>query len=96
MFRREVHSIGDLLKEYLRSQGLETPLLQKRLVDSWESVVGKVVASYTAEKYIKNQTLFVKVMNPALRQDLWMMRGQIVKRLNASVGSMVIVDLRVY
>lgn len=96
MFRREVHSIGDLLKEYLRSQGLETPLLQKRLVDSWESVVGKVVASYTVEKYIKNQTLFVKVMNPALRQDLWMMRGQIVKRLNAAVGSMVIVDLRVY
>ena len=96
MFKRDVKSIKDIVLQSLRVNGLETPLLQKRLVDSWESVVGKVVASYTAEKYIKNQTLFVKVMNPALRQDLWMMRGQIVKRLNAAVGSMVIVDLRVY
>lgn len=96
MFRREVKSISDLLNKYLRAEGFETPLLQKRVIDSWEKVVGRTVASYTGEKFIKNQTLFVKIVNPALRQDLSMMRSQIVKRLNAEVGAMVTADLRIY
>ena len=96
MFRREVKSISDLLNKYLRAEGFETPLLQKRVIDSWEKVVGRTVASYTGEKFIKNQTLFVKIVNPALRQDLSMMRSQIVKRLNAEVGAMVIADLLIY
>lgn len=96
MFRREVKSISDLLNKYLRAEGFETPLLQKRVIDSWEKVVGRTVGSYTGEKFIKNQTLFVKIVNPALRQDLSMMRSQIVKRLNAEVGAMVIADLRIY
>ena len=32
MFKREVKPIGDLLKEMLRKEGLETPLLQRRIV----------------------------------------------------------------
>lgn len=96
MFRRDVQSISDLLNKYLRVEGLEVPLQQKRLIDSWERVVGHMVASYTGDKFIKNQTLFVKIVNPALRQDLSMMRSQLVKRLNAQVGAMVIADVRIY
>ncbi|MBO4660531.1 MAG: DUF721 domain-containing protein [Prevotella sp.] len=96
MFRREVKSISDLLGRVLREEGLETPLLQKRLIDNWETVTGKTVARYTQEKFIRNQTLFVKITNAALRADLSMMRTQLVRRLNDSVGSMVIADVRVY
>ena len=96
MFRREVKSISDLLNKYLRVEGLEVPLQQKRIIDSWETVVGKMVASYTREKFIKNQTLYVKITNPALRQDLSMMRTRIVQRINQAVGSQVIIDVKVY
>ena len=96
MFRRDVKSIGDVLNQFLRDQGIETPLLQRRLIDSWEKVVGKTVSRYTGDKFIKNQTLFVKITNPALRQDLSMMRSKLVQRLNAEVGAMVIADIRIY
>lgn len=96
MFRRDVQSISDLLNMYLRREGLETPLLQKRAVDAWDTLMGLSIARYTGEKFIKNQTLFVKILNPALRQDLTMMRSRIVKRINESVGSQVIVDVRIY
>ena len=33
MFRRDVKSIKDLVMSNLRENGLETPLLQKRLID---------------------------------------------------------------
>ena len=96
MFRRKVRSLSELLPEVLRREGLETPLQQKRLLASWDQVVGEPVAKYTGDKFIKNQTLFVKIVNPALRQDLTMMRAQLVKRLNAQVGGMVIADIRIY
>lgn len=96
MFKRQVQQIDDILNLVLREQGLETPLQQKRLIDQWETVTGSIVAKYTEEKFIKNQTLFVKITNPALRQDLTMMRHQLVKRLNESVGALVIIDVRLY
>ncbi|MCI6619074.1 MAG: DUF721 domain-containing protein [Prevotella sp.] len=96
MFKREVQTLDDVIKRLLRQEGLETPLLQKRIVDAWERVAGDVVARYTVEKFIKNQTLFVKITNPALRQNLSMMRSQLVKRLNEAVGSLVITDVRIY
>ena len=96
MFKRDVLPLDEVLKKLLREEGLEMPLLQKRLVDAWEVVTGNVVSRYTAEKYIRNQTLFVKITNPALRQDLSMMRTQLVKRLNYKVGSFVISDIKIF
>ncbi len=96
MFKRDVKPLGDVLQQFLRNEGLETPLLQKRIVEAWDEVVGEKIAGYTANKFIKNQVLFVKITNPALRQDLSMMRSQLVSRLNRSVGTSVISDLRIY
>ena len=96
MFKRDVKTLGEVLQKLLRDEGLETPLQQKRLIDAWDTVTGKTVARYRGEKFIKNQTLYVKILNPALRQDLSMMRTQLVKRLNESVGALVITDVHVY
>lgn len=96
MFRRDVQNLSDVLNLCLRQNGLETPLLQHRLIDAWDTVVGSGISYYTAEKFIKNQTLFVKITNPALRGDLSMMKTQLVRRLNQTVGSMVIADIRIY
>ena len=94
MFKRDVQSLKDILLRNLREQGLETPLLQKRLVDSWPEVAGPLIARYTLNTYIYNQTLFVRLSNPALRSDLSMMRQELVKKLNAVVGEQVITDIR--
>ena len=94
MFRKDVKNIGELILRNLRSQGLETPLLQKRLVEAWPTVMGDMVAGYTQEVYIRNQTLWVHLTSPALRADLSMMKQDIVKKLNAAVDNQVIVDIR--
>lgn len=94
MFRRSVQSVKDLILQALREQGLETPLQQKRLVESWPKVAGPAIARYTLNTYIYNQTLFVRLSNPALRADLSMRRQELTKKLNAAVGEQVITDIR--
>ena len=96
MFRRDVQSLADIIARCLRADGLETPLKQRRVVDAWGRVVGKAVEKYTGEKFIRNQTLFVKITNPALRADLSMMRERLVKTLNAEVGAQVITDIKLF
>ena len=78
----------------LREQGLEMPLLQKRLVDAWPEVAGLSVGQYTLNSYIMNQTLYVHLSVPSLRADLNMKRQELVKRLNDYVGSPVITDIK--
>lgn len=94
MFKRDVQAVRDLIMRNLRVQGLETPLLQKRLIDAWPAIAGPAVARYTKETYIRNQTLFVHLVNPALRADLSMRRQEYVRMLNDYVGSNIITDIR--
>lgn len=94
MFKRKVQPLKDLVLQVLREQGLETPLNQKRLVDSWPEVAGPIVARYTLNTYIYNQTLYVRLSNPALRSDLSMRRQELTEKLNTAVGEQVITDVR--
>ena len=96
MFRRKVEVLDDVLNHFLRNEGLETPFLQRRLINAWEEIAGKTIAKYTQEKFNKNQTLFVKIINPALKADLTMMRSELIRKLNAYVGSMLIADIKFY
>ena len=94
MFRRSSTPIKEVILKALREQGLETPLLQKRLIDAWPEVMGEAINAYTENLFIRNQTLFVHLTNPALRMELSMQRQDIVQRLNEYVGSQVIAEIR--
>lgn len=94
MFKRDVKSINELILRNLRVHGLETPLLQKRLIESWPDVAGEAVARHTTDVRIFNQTLYVRLRVPALRADLSMRRQELVQQLNARVGAQIICDIR--
>ena len=61
MFRRDVKPIDSLMAQFLRASGLETPLLQWRLVNAWPEVAGEVIARYTGSVFLDNQTLNVNI-----------------------------------
>jgi predicted nucleic acid-binding Zn ribbon protein len=94
MFKRDVKELQELIMRNLRAQGLETPLLQKRLIEAWPVVAGSTVMRYTRETVIRNQTLYVRLSSPALRAELSMCRQELVKKLNDYVKSQVIADIR--
>lgn len=93
MKRSKTESITNLLNEFLREQGLETPLNQHRLIDIWPEVMGCAINRYTGDLFIKNQTLHVKINSASLKNDLMMNRSELVKRLNEAVGAYVISDI---
>ncbi len=93
MKRNNTELLGDVLRRFLRQEGLETPLNEYRLVDAWKDVVGPTITRYTTNLYIRNQVLYVHLSSSVVRQELLMARSMLVRNLNARVGSQVIVDI---
>lgn len=93
MKRDNTELLGDVLRRFLRQEGLETPLNEYRLVDAWKDVVGPTITRYTMNLYIRNQVLYVHLSSSVVRQELLMARSMLVRNLNARVGSQVIVDI---
>lgn len=96
MFRKKEEKLESVVGQFLRAASLETPLLQYRLMGSWAEVVGESIAHRTTVEKIYDQKLWVKVHTPALRTQLQMMRQQLVRQLNAEVGSQLIYDVVFY
>ena len=94
MIRNKPKPLGDLLMQFLRQEGLETPLLEHRIVQAWVPVMGDVIGKYTSELYVRNSILWVKLKSPALKNNLLMMHTDITRRLNSYVQSQVITDVR--
>lgn len=87
--------IADILRDYMRQEGLETPLLQHRLIEkAWPAVVGEDVVAETSSIKIYNQVLYVHLRSAVLRQELMMQRTALVQRLNSYVSAFIISDIR--
>ena len=85
--------IGDLIRQYLRDEGLETPLNELRLMTLWPEVMGRGIAAYTGNMYVGQRVLYVEIRSAALRANLMMGRKALVERLNNAVGARVIEQL---
>ena len=96
MERHKSLPINNLLDLWLRNEGLETPLLQHRLIKGWPEVMGATVAQYTGEIKIFGNVLRVQIKSPALRQNLLMMRTEIARKMNDFVKAQVIQEVTFY
>ncbi len=93
MKRNKAENIGQLIRQYLRQEGLETPLNEYRMVSAWREVMVEAIAKYTGDLFVKNQVLYVHLKSPALKANLMMARATLVQRLNDHVGAQVIQNI---
>ncbi len=90
MRRKETQSISDILAEFSRDKKFDTKLMETRLIDNWGQMLGPVIDNATQKVYISNRVLFVHIESAVVKNELFMMRSQIVDALNKSVGAKVI------
>ncbi len=81
------------IEEFLDRYRLRDKLNEAKLVHSWASVVGDMIARNTSQLHVKNRVLFVQVNSAALRNELMYARKKIVAALNRAAGADVIDDI---
>jgi predicted nucleic acid-binding Zn ribbon protein len=93
MRRSETQSLGSVIKEYLKESRMDGKLAEIEAVNSWETIIGKTIARATTQIYIKNGVLYVHLRSSIVRNELFMMRHQIVHAMNHHVGRQVIREI---
>jgi predicted nucleic acid-binding Zn ribbon protein len=96
MIRKKEEIISKVLTEFLRNEGLETPLMEYRIVQAWPQVVGEAISRYTGNLFVKNGILNVKIKSAPLRQNLSMCQSSLTQKLNQAVGSQIISSIRFF
>lgn len=90
MSKHNEHNLKDAINLLLKTYKLDEKLAEKRLISSWENVMGTMIAKHTTDIYIKHKQLFVTLDSAALRNELVLAKSKIVKMLNDAVGTEVI------
>ncbi len=93
MSKHNEHSLKEVIDQLLKAYKLDDKLAERRLIASWESVMGAMIAKHTLDLYIKHKQLFVSLDSAALRNELSLAKTKIVKMLNDEVGTEVITEV---
>ncbi|MDE6648348.1 MAG: DUF721 domain-containing protein [Muribaculaceae bacterium] len=93
MERRDVVTVGDVLRECLEKSSMQGRLDEVRACDSFRVVVGDYLASMCRQPYMKNGVMTIGTSNASLRSDLNMRRGTIANAINEILGKEVVKEI---
>jgi len=93
MDRKREKPIGSLLNEFVKSNNLQKGLAEYRITKGWYELLGKSVSKATRSIYIKDRKCFVKLHSSVLRNELTLMKEEILRRLNEYAGADVLDDI---
>ena len=91
--RHGISSIGDALREYMNKSRLKPRMMEVRIQENWEQLMGKTIARYTDKIQIINTTLFIYTSMGALKQELIYQKPKIIERINEALQEKVITDV---
>lgn len=87
------YSIGDAIKQFLKSSRLAGDIQALQIEDVWESIMGKTVAKYTDKLKIINRTLYITTTVAPLKQELLYQKETIKQRVNEALGAGAVQDI---
>ena len=89
------YSLSDALQQYLEEKKLMPKLLSKKVVTDWSQIVGQPIADQTKEIWIAKEILYLKIENPAWKNELSYAKSKLIVRINEYVGKEIIKDIRI-
>jgi len=93
MEKSNTRSLKDVVSDYLQEYKLDKRLKERELVSSWESLVGKTINRTTKDIYIKDKKLYVYLTSSVARNELHMLKDELLKRLNENAGEEIITEI---
>ena len=86
MRRSNTQSLSEVLRDYVKGTSIEKKLKEVDIVQSWEELLGKTIAHYTKNVTLKNGVLQVEVSSAVVKNELFLLRDEILRKLNENAG----------
>jgi predicted nucleic acid-binding Zn ribbon protein len=91
--KKDIQSVGEAIRELLNSYHLTSKFDEAKLINSWERIAGKPIASRTRKIYIRNKVLFVEFESPTMKHDFSLHKSQVLEVFRKEFGAGIITDI---
>ena len=86
-------TLKEAIGDFLKSEKMDGKLAEVNIVNQWEKIVGKLIASQTTKMSFFEHKLFLTIESAPLRQELNYQRFKIVELVNKEAGFELIKDV---
>ena len=86
-------TIREAIEQMLQVYRIKRRYDETAIIASWPALVGRSVANRTKEIFISDKKLFLRIESSVIRNELTLIRSQIIDNINRDAGSIVIADI---
>jgi hypothetical protein len=93
MRRTNDKSLKEAIEQMLQVYKIKRKFEETSIVAAWPDMVGKSVANRTKELYISNKKLFLRIESSVIKNELMMMRSQIIGKINDKAKEILVEEI---
>ena len=92
--KRSFVHIGNVIRDMLKNNRLETDTSLIRVWDVWEEAVGEAIAANTRPAAFKGHLLIVHATSSSWIQQLRFLKPEIIQKINHALGDVLVNDIK--
>jgi predicted nucleic acid-binding Zn ribbon protein len=93
MGRTNDKSLKEAIEQMLQVYKIKRKYDETGIKASWPQLVGKSVANRTKEIYIHDKKLFLRIESSVIKNELTLMRSQIIDKINKEANSILVEEI---
>ena len=86
MKKQEPLSIKEIIAQFIDVNDMGQKLDETQLIRLWPKIAGETVNAYTQSLQVRNRTLYVHLPSAVLRNELLMLRNELLRRHTEEFG----------
>lgn len=86
-------SLKDAIEQMLNVYKIKRRYDETHIVAAWPDLVGKSVANRTKELFVRDKKLFLRIESSVIKNELVMMRSQIINKINDDAKTQLIEEI---
>jgi len=89
-----IKAVGAAIQDLLENLGIERKIKEYDAVLRWNEVVGEKIASVTEAVKIEKGVLVVRVQNGPWRNELNLLKNDVIEKMNTVLGEKLVQEIR--
>lgn len=86
-------SLKEAIEQMLQVYKIKRRYDETSVIAHWPELVGKSVANRTKELFIRDKKLFLRIESSVIKNELMLMRSQIIEKINSEAKSILIEEI---
>jgi predicted nucleic acid-binding Zn ribbon protein len=86
-------SLKEAIEQMLNVYKIKRRYDETAIVSLWPDLVGKSVANRTKELFIRDKKLFLRIESSVIKNELVLMRSQIIQKINEDAKAELVAEI---